>query len=105
MPTTGARTARANNSIMDELDGAHIHAARRLGRNQNARFPLKFPRYNELLLVPAGKLSRQQRQVPRPDIVLLDGLRGFQRALQEGDTQAIAAFFETAKQRRDAWAR
>jgi prephenate dehydrogenase len=31
------------------------------------------------------------------------GLEDFNRALEAGDAQAIAAFFETAKQRRDNW--
>jgi prephenate dehydrogenase len=30
-------------------------------------------------------------------------LQAFNRALKAGDAQAIARFFETAKQRRDAW--
>jgi prephenate dehydrogenase len=31
------------------------------------------------------------------------GLQDFSRALDAGDAQAIASFFETAKQRRDNW--
>jgi prephenate dehydrogenase len=34
---------------------------------------------------------------------LMDRLRGFRRALKRGDEQAIAAYFEQARQRRGAW--
>jgi prephenate dehydrogenase len=33
----------------------------------------------------------------------MDDLRAFRRALKRGDEQAISAFFERARQRRDAW--
>jgi prephenate dehydrogenase len=35
----------------------------------------------------------------------MDGLRDFRRALKCGDDEAIAAFFEQARQRRDLWSR
>jgi prephenate dehydrogenase len=33
----------------------------------------------------------------------IDDLKSIQRALRDGDSGAIAAFFEQAKQRRDQW--
>jgi len=35
----------------------------------------------------------------------IDDLQGFRRALKSGKHQAVAKFFEQAKQRRDSWAR
>ena len=34
----------------------------------------------------------------------MDDLRAFRRALKRGDDQAVSAFFERAKRRRDLWA-
>jgi len=35
--------------------------------------------------------------------VFVEDLQEFQRALESDDTKAIEEFFQTAKQRRDAW--
>jgi prephenate dehydrogenase len=34
-----------------------------------------------------------------------DGLQDFKRALESGDAQAVAKFFEQARERRDAWSK
>jgi prephenate dehydrogenase len=36
--------------------------------------------------------------------VLIEDLQEFQHSLQQGDSKAVTEFFNSAKERRDAWA-
>src|SRR5690606_33410503 len=59
---------------MDELDGAYVSAARRLGKYQHGRTPLQLPRHDQLLRVPAGVVAGRDGDAVGPDVVLGDDL-------------------------------
>ena len=71
-----AFVARADDALMDEFNRADIHAACRLGGDQNLWLPLKFARHNELLLVAAAELSGGRAERAGPHVIFLDRLRG-----------------------------
>jgi prephenate dehydrogenase len=52
--------------------------------------------WRDIAVANRGNLSKALKK-------LVSKLEKFQRALNEGDTQAIASFFQTAKERRDRW--
>src|SRR5581483_4591423 len=68
-----APIARLNDSAMNELDGAHIHAARRLGRDQDLGLAVKLAGDNEFLLVASGEPAGRNCRIVRADIVFVEG--------------------------------
>src|SRR6185312_7858272 len=56
---------------MNELDGADIHAARRLSDQQDFRRARQLPRHDQFLLVAAGKIVRAHKRLSRPHVELV----------------------------------
>jgi len=64
---------------VDELDGPHIDAARRLGGEEQAEIAPHLARDDDLLLVPAGERTGRERRVGGPNVegaYLLRGVLG-----------------------------
>ena len=65
-----AGVAEGHQPAVDELDGADVHAARRLADQQQIRVPVELPREHDLLLVAAREGRRGKRPVRGPHVVL-----------------------------------
>ena len=69
---------------VNELDRAHVHAARRLRGEQHLKRAAHLARDDDLLLVAARQRARRQRRIGGPDVERLDLLRARSREFGRG---------------------
>src|SRR3954447_4239492 len=63
-------------AAVDELDRAHVEAARRLRGDQHLRVAVDLAREHDLLLVPARERRGRRRRAPAADVELLQEAAG-----------------------------
>ena len=69
-----AGVALVDHLVVDELDAAHVQAARRLVEDEQLEVAVELARDDDLLLVAARERARVDRRRRRADVVLGDAL-------------------------------